>query len=194
MSAMSAKMPSGRRTADPRGGTNWQQDLREPMRVRRPGQPGQPRQREQGRANFLQVVLPHLPLPSRGKGVGGVGQGGVGLRGWIRAAAVAWLLLAVYAYVVAPHSALALACFFALLYVALAATLVPLCRLVGRQLMPWPLRAQIPFGHALRQGLLLALLAAGNLALLAGRAWSPAALAVALIAFGIEEAITLARK
>jgi hypothetical protein len=81
-----------------------------------------------------------------------------------------------------------------MLYVALAATLVPLCRLVGRQLMPRPLRAQIPFGHALRQGLLVALLAAGNLALVAVRAWSPAALVVALIAFGIEEAIALARK
>ncbi len=183
---MGAQMSPGRHTTSPRGGTNWQQDLREPRRVRHTGRPGQ---REQERAKLLQVVLHHLPLPSRGKGAGGLG-----LRGWVLAAVVAWLLLAVYAYVVAPRSALALACFFALLYVALAATLVPVCRLVGRQLMPRPLRAQISFGHALRQGLLLALLAAGNLALLAGRAWSPAALAVALIAFGIEEAITLARK
>ncbi len=114
--------------------------------------------------------------------------------GWMRAAAVAWILVAGYAYLIAPRGTLSLALFFVLLYAALAVTLVPLCRLAGRWGVPRPLRAQVPRAHAVRQGLLLALLLVGNLALLAARAWNPVVLVLGLLALGIEEAVTLARK
>jgi hypothetical protein len=179
-------MPSGRHATGPGGVTSWQHDLSEPLRVRRVGRP---EPKERARAQPLQALLHQLPLSMDGKGAEGVGPWR-----WVHAAAIMWLLLAFYAYAVAPRGPLALAGFFALLYAALATTLVPLCRVVGRQLVPRPLRAQVPFGHAARQGMLLALLVAGNVALLAGRAWSPVALAVGLIAVGIEEAIALARK
>jgi hypothetical protein len=114
--------------------------------------------------------------------------------GWMRAAAVAWLLVAGYAYVIAPRGALSLALFFVLLYAALAATLVPLCRVAGRWGVPRPLRSQVPSAYALRQGLLLALFIVGNLALLAARAWNPVMLVFGALALGIEEAVALARK
>jgi hypothetical protein len=116
------------------------------------------------------------------------------VRTWALAAGTAWLVVGSFAYLVAPRGALAVLAGFALLYVALATTLIPICRWVGLRLLASPLHRESPRGHALRQGLLLALLVVGNLALLAARAWSPLALLLGLVAFGIEEALAWARK
>jgi hypothetical protein len=179
---------SGRRVA-----TTWTDDLRAPRTAQR-GRHG--RRGNGGNPQALPDALGTVARLAR-RLVGTPGQdltGHAWLRRWAGVAAGAWALVALYTYLVAPHGALGLAGGFALLYVALAATLVPLCRLVGGRLVPRALRAQVPFSHAVRQGLLLALLVTANLALLAGRAWSPVALIVGLIAFGIAEAVTLARK
>ncbi|GAC1449218.1 MAG: hypothetical protein PVSMB4_07200 [Ktedonobacterales bacterium] len=116
------------------------------------------------------------------------------LRAWGIGAGTAWLVVGGYAYLVAPRGALAVLAGFALLYVALATTLVPVCRWVSLRLPASPLHRDSRRRDAVRQGLLLALLVVANLALLAARAWTPLALLLGLVALGIEEALAWARK
>lgn len=116
------------------------------------------------------------------------------LRAWAIAAGLAWLAVALYAYLVAPRGVPAVVAGFALLYIALAATAIPLCRWLGWRLIASPLRRESHRRHALRQGLLLALLAVGNLALAVAHAWSPLALLLGLVALAIEEALAWSRK
>jgi hypothetical protein len=112
-------------------------------------------------------------------------------RAWAASAALAWLLVIAYAYAVAPRGPLAIALFLALLYLALAATLIPLCRVVGAHLHAAAPGQHDQARHAWRRGLLLTLLVVGNLALLGARAWSPLVALLGLAAAGIAEALAL---
>jgi hypothetical protein len=107
---------------------------------------------------------------------------------WIRAVA-AWLLLGIYTYFVAPSGMLPFLVLYALLFVALTVTFVPLSRFVGRKLER---ATRTTPGRHMRRGVVLAGLVEINLALAAAHAWNPFVLALCLLVVGIEEVVATA--
>ncbi|HEX9057794.1 MAG TPA: hypothetical protein VF818_09705 [Ktedonobacterales bacterium] len=107
---------------------------------------------------------------------------------WIRAVA-AWLLLGIYTYFVAPSGMLPFLVLYALLFVALVLTFVPLSRIVARKLER---ATRMTPGRHVRRAVVLAGLVEINLALAAAHAWNPFVLALCMLVVGIEEMVAAA--
>ena len=109
-------------------------------------------------------------------------------------ALIAWIGLVLFGKLVAPEGALARILFLFLLLVALTATFTPIAQLVGSQVVRSKWYAQHAWRHALRQGVLLALVIVANLTLKALDAWFWADILLIALAAVLVELIALARK
>jgi hypothetical protein len=105
-----------------------------------------------------------------------------------------WVGLAVYAARVPPLALANYVAFFALLFVALAATCALATYLIGLRVVRSRLYQQGVLRHALRQGGLLALFGVANLTLGVLRAWSFVSALLILAALALVEFVSLARK
>src|SRR5947209_6858674 len=110
---------------------------------------------------------PSIPQPRRRSRI----NGRTALYTLALVAPLAWAALLLYARFVPPQGALAFAAFFILLDAALTSTFAPLAYVIGLRFISARLyRATVR--HALRQGVLLALLIVFNLLLRALQSWS----------------------
>lgn len=108
-------------------------------------------------------------------------------------ALLAWGALLAFTYFEPPNSVTKFVVVFVLLFVALACTLTPLAYLISLRFISSRLyRATLR--HALRQGLLLALLIVFNLMLRALHSWSIFTAIVSLGIVAVIELLSMARK
>jgi len=105
-----------------------------------------------------------------------------------------WIGLGVYTAQIPPATLANDAAFFAVLFVALAATGTLVAYAIGLQIVRSRLYQQSLLRHALRQGVLLATFGVANLALGALRAWSAISALLILAALVLIEFLSSARK
>ena len=106
----------------------------------------------------------------------------------------AWVILGLFGKFVSPDHTFTIVVFLLVLFVALAATLTPLARLVSIKWIRSKWYHQHGLQHALRQGTLGALALVANLTLIALGAWFWADILLIGLAAVLVEMIALARK